>query len=309
MTSSIVSRAARYEEFGAPTVLSVVDLEVPAPPAGKIRVAVRTAGLNPADAKIRGGLKPEWNPKLPSGIGREMAGVVEAIGEGVTLVAVGDEVFGNVAGNSIAQHVITNPANMAHRPTGLDWVTAGGLSLAGQTAWDSVASQNITDADTVLVSAAAGGVGALAAQLALRTGATVIGTASESNHDHLRALGIIPVVYGPGLVDRIRAVADSPVTVVLDNNGAETVEAAIALGVPLDRINTIATDAAAYGVQNVGRGPINTDTLDQLAALVVAGELVVTIDSTFALDDVVAAFERLESGHARGKVVIEVAQA
>ncbi|MGV8884028.1 MAG: NADP-dependent oxidoreductase [Microbacteriaceae bacterium] len=307
MTNPIVSRAARYEEFGPAEVLRVVDHEVPAPPPGKIRVAVRTAGLNPVDAKIRGGHVPAWAPTLPAGIGREMAGVVEAIGDGVTLVAVGDEVFGNVVGSAIAEHVITNPANMAHRPAELDWVTAGGLALAGQTAWDSVASQNITEADTVLISAAAGGVGALAAQLAVRAGATVIGTASESNHEHLRALGIIPVAYGEGMVERIRAACGRAVTVVLDHHGTETIEAAIALGVPLDRINTIATDAAAYGVRSVGRGPINTQTLDQLAALVVSGDLVVSIDSTYVLDDVVAAFTRLESGHARGKVVIEVA--
>ena len=309
MTSAIQTRAARYSEFGGADVLRVVDHEVAAPAPGKVRIAVRAAGLNPVDAKIRGGHKPEWAPTLPAGIGRELAGVVEAIGEGVTRLAVGDEVFGNIVGSAIARHALTNPNNMAFKPAGLDWVTAGGLALAGQTAWDAVASQNITDADTVLVSAAAGGVGSLAAQLALRAGATVLGTASESNHDHLRALGIIPVSYGPGLADRVRAAAPSGVTVVLDHHGAETVETGIALGVDRSRINTIATDAAAYGVASVGRGPINTDTLDALAALVVAGELVVTIDSTFPLDDVVDAFTRLESGHARGKVVVVMPEA
>jgi len=157
------------------------------------------------------------------------------------------------------------------------------------------------------VSAAGGGVGVLVAQLALRAGATVIGTAGERNHAFLRGLGVIPVTYGPGLADRVRAAAaGKPITVVFDHHGDETIEAGLELGVPAARINTIAADAAAHGVQGVGRGPVNRQTLETLAGLVVAGELRVPIDSVFPLADVVAAYDRLDGGHVLGKVVVTV---
>jgi len=302
--SAITSRAVRYSEFGPASVLSVVDVEIADPAPGKLRVAVRAAGINPSDYKTRNGSKPEWNPKLPAGIGREMAGVVDAVGEGVTQFAVGDEVFGLVAGSAVAEYVLTNPANLAAKPTGLDWVIAGGLSLAGQTAFNSVASISLGEGDTVLISAAAGGVGILASQLAVRTGARVVGTASPANHEYLESLGVIPVAYGPDLESRLRQLG--PITAALDNHGSDTVELAIALGVSLDRINTIAADAETFGVKGEGRGPINPQTLAHLADLVVAGELVVAIEKTYPLDDVVAAFEHLEGGHTRGKIVMTI---
>jgi NADPH:quinone reductase-like Zn-dependent oxidoreductase len=303
MNEPIVARSVRYESFGDASVLHVIEREVPAPGPGKVRVAVRAAGLNPADYKTRNGSYPEWAPTLPAGIGREISGVVEAVGDGVEL-PVGTEVFGNIATNGMAEYVITSESNMARKPAELDWITAGSLSLVGQTAYDAFASQDVTAADTVLVSAAAGGVGVVVAQLALRAGATVIGTASLANHEFLRGLGIIPVAYGDGLVDAVRAL--DTVTVAFDNNGPATVEAALELGVSPDRINTIATDPEPYGIRRVGRGPINTATLEELARLVVAGELVLPIDSVYPLDEVVAAFEHLETGHVRGKVVLNI---
>ena len=302
--ATVVARSVRYEEFGPASVLHIVDREIADPAPGKVRIAVRAVGLNPADFKVRNGDKPEWNPTLPAGIGRELAGVVEAIGDGATLVNVGDEVFGNVAGSALAEYVLTNPANLAHKPAALDWTLAGSLSTVGQTANSSVESQYLGAGDTVLVSAAAGGVGVVASQLALRTGARVIGTASPSNHAFLESLGVIPVAYGDDLVERLREFG--PFTAVLDNHGPDTIEAAIALGVPLDRINSIAVEPDVYGTQGVGRGPIDTAVLEHLADLIVAGELVLPIEKVYPLDEVIAAFEHLEGGHARGKIVVEV---
>ena len=298
-----MSRIVQFSEVGPPSVLQVLEVEPASPPPGKIRVAMRAAGLNPADYKTFRGTYGD--PKLPSRLGRELAGVVESLGEGVTGIAVGDEVFGNVANLALADLVVTNPNNMARKPAGLPWEVAGCLALAGQTAWDAMESQRVTDADTVLVSAAAGGVGTIIAQLALLKGATVIGTASEANHDCLAKRGILPVAYGPGLADRIAAVGTP--TVAFDQHGRETIEAALSLGVPPERINTIAMDPGELGVQRVGRGPINTDTLDALAALVVDGSLVVEIEAVFPLDQVVEAYERLEGGHVRGKIVVTAA--
>jgi len=302
--SAVAARAVRYSSFGPASVLQVTEVEIADPAPGKVRIAVRAAGINPSDYKTRNGSKPEWNPKLPAGIGREMAGIVDAIGEGVSQFAVGDEVFGLVAGSAVAEYVLTNAANLARKSAALDWVTAGGISLAGQTAFNSVASISLSATDTVLVSAAAGGVGVLASQLALRTGARVLGTASATNHDFLESLGVAPVAYGPDLLARLTEFA--PITAVLDNHGAETVELGLALGVPLDRINTIAADVEHYGVKGQGRGPIDPHTLALLADLVVAGELIVPIEKTYPLDEVVAAFEHLEDGHTRGKIVIVV---
>ena len=300
-----MSRIVQFPEFGEASILEVVEVEPATPGPGKVRVAMRAAGINPADSKVRGGQGMGSKPQVfPGRLGREVAGVIESLGDGVTEFALGDEVFGIVASVGLADLVVTNPANLARRPRDLPWEVAGGLPLIALTAWDSVASQHLTDADTVLVSAAAGGVGNLAAQLALRAGATVIGTASESNHDHLRSLGIIPISYGPQLAERVRAMAPHPVTVVLDHHGAETIEAGLELGVDPARINTIAADPAIWGVVHVGRGPINTETLETVAAMVISGELQVTVTATYPLAEVVAAFERLDDGHVRGKIVI-----
>lgn len=205
-----------------------------------------------------------------------MAGIIDQVGADVTAFTPGDEVFGTVPSDSIAEFLVSVADYFAIKPAELSWEVAGSLALAGQTAFDELAPQSVTEADTVLVSAAAGGV------------------------------GVIPLVYRPGLVERLRAAAPQGITVVFDHHGAETIEAAIELGVDKSRINTIATEPKPSGIRRVGRGPTNTATLDQLAAMVVRGDLVIPIEATFPLDDVVAAFTRLEHGHLRGKVVIVV---
>jgi len=297
-----MSRAVRFEEFGPASVLRVVETEEPQAGPGQIRVRVRTAGLNPVDYKQRSGDYGALS--LPAGMGRELAGVVDQAGEGCERFAVGDAVFGTVDGGAIAELVVADESTLAAKPDGLSWEVAGGLALAGQTAYDAVASQSITPADTVLVSAAAGGVGLIVSQLVRRTGATVVGTAGPANHDFLASLGIVPVVYGPGLAERVREAAGGPVTAAFDQHGPETIEAAIALGVDRSRINTIATDPAPYGIARVGRGPNNPATLDELARMAVSGELVIPIEASYPLDAVVSAYERLEEGHLRGKIVL-----
>lgn len=297
--------AARFDRFGPASVISVVDAELPQPGPHEVRVRVTAVGLNPVDYKMREGTS-RHSVTLPSGIGRELAGIVDQLGEGVTALQVGDEVFGTVHIGSLADYAVVPAGNLARKPAELDWIVAGGLALAGQTAYDSFASQSITAADTILVSAAAGGVGSIVAQLGTRAGATVIGTAGPSNQDYLASLGVIPVLYGPGLADRVRAAVPTAVTAVFDHHGAETIEAALELGVDRSRINTIATNPEPWGIRRVGRGGPSIVTLDTLAGLVVRGELTISVDSTYPLSEVVAAFEQLERGHLRGKVVIVV---
>jgi NADPH:quinone reductase-like Zn-dependent oxidoreductase len=287
-------------------VLSIVSVGVPVPGAGKVRIAVKAVGLNPVDNKIRRGDLPQFVLKFPAGIGRDVAGTVEAVGEGVTDLVVGDDVFGSVSGGALAEFVIAAAAGLSRKPAGLSFSLAACLPVAGQTAYDTVTTMALGADDTVLVSAAAGGVGVIAAQLAVRAGARVIGTASEANHEFLRSLGVIPVAYGSDLVAAIRAVAPEGITAVLDNHGAATIEAALTLGVPAERINTIAADADAFGVKGVGRGAANPRALEFLATLVESGELILPIEQTFGFDDIVAAYSRLEQGHLRGKIVVVV---
>ena len=194
--------------------------------------------------------------------------------------------------------------SLAHKPAALDWTIAGALALAGQTAHDAFASQRVGADDVVLVSAAAGGVGLTIAQLAVRAKAHGYRHGIETHHDFLRELGVIPVSYGPGLAERVRVAAPRPVTVVFDNHGAETIEAAIELGVPRHRINSIATDPAEYGVVRVGRGadqhghPRQGGRSRRLRAAGGADR------GAYPLSEVVAAYEHLERGHLRGKIVI-----
>lgn len=301
-----MSRAVSYSRFGGPEVLEIIDVAMPVPRESQVRVAVRAAGLNAYDFKVRSIPGYLRSLTLPTGQGSEFAGVVDVVGAGVTSPAVGDEVLGWSSFSAQADFVIVPASHLAVKPAPLDWATAGGIGAAGNTAERSVSALGAGQADTVLVSAAAGGVGLIAAQLLLRAGATVIGTASETNHDFLRSLGVIPVSYGPGLVERVRAVAPNGVTAALDNAGEETVMAALELGVPAAKINSIVwyNGAARFGFTTVGGGGKTASALAALAELVAAGEILVPIAATFPLTEVRAAYELLEGRHLRGKVVL-----
>ncbi len=301
--SSLPSRAVRYHEFGGPEVLLIEQLEAAPPGEGEVRVRFAAGGLNPVDWKIRSGRSRIQLP-LPVAVGREFSGVVEAVGPGVDDLSVGDAVFGSIPQGAFADLVVAPASVVARVPEGVPLEVAAGLALAGQTAWDALESQHLQQGDVIVVSAAAGGVGGMLCQLAVARGLRVIGTAGPANHGWLRSRGIEPVLYGEGLHERLAAAAPEGITAVFDQAGAETIEAALAFGVPADRINTIAADASAYGVRNVGRGAVHPPTLDALAALVADGTLDVPIAATYPLSEVRAAFEFLEAGRLRGKVVV-----
>ncbi|MDI2099699.1 NADP-dependent oxidoreductase [Ruicaihuangia caeni] len=297
-------RAVRFHEYGGPEVLALDEVELPAVGRSQVRIRVEAAGLNPADSKVRRGeFLPSLPKSLPSGIGFEAAGVVDAVGEDVTGFSPGDEVFGLVRLGGVADFAIAPATSIARKPAELDWPRAGGLASVGQTALDIVASQQVTPGMTALVSAAAGGVGSMVAQLAMLAGARVIGTASAGNVEYLEELGILPIAYGPGLAERLLETADD-IDVVFDHAGEETVRAALALGVDAGRINTIAADAQALGVRGVGQQRADPAGLELLAHQVADGQLTLRIDSAHGLDDAQAAYRRLDSRHARGKVVI-----
>ncbi|HWH27112.1 MAG TPA: NADP-dependent oxidoreductase [Pseudolysinimonas sp.] len=299
-----MSRVVRFASFGSPEVLEVVEEELGEPGLGEVRVRMRAAGLNPVDSKIRRG-GDAYPTILPSGLGRELAGTVESTGPGVQTLAAGDEVFGTIPGGALADSVIAAESFFAFKPAALPWDVAGGLALAGQTAWDALASQKLQAGDTIVVSASAGGVGSILSQLAHREGIRVIGSASSRNHGWLRSRGIEPVEYGDGFVATVRDLAPDGITAAFDLAGGDTVRQFIELGVPRDRINTNAMGAdTPEGVQRVGRGPTSLATLATLAAIVIDGAVEVPIAASFSLDEIQAAFTFLDTGHLRGKVIV-----
>lgn len=306
------NRVVRFAEFGGPEVLHLDDDAIPEPGAGEVRIRMAFAGLNPVDYKIRRG-GAQYSTQLPSVLGRELSGVVDATGPEVEHLAAGDRVFGTIPSGALADFVVASATYFAFVPDELPMDIAGGLALAGQTVWDVIASQGLRAGDTILVSASAGGVGGILSQLAVHAGVRVIGSASPGNHAWLRTRGIEPVAYGPGFPDAVRALlgtAAAP-TAAFDLHGAESVAQFVELGVPPERINTNAMGSASpgsaelpVGVQRIGRGPTNLATLATLAALVVDGAVELPIAKRFPLERVAEAYTFLEAGHLRGKVVI-----
>jgi len=301
-----MSRIVQYNRYGGPEVLDIVEVDEPHAGPGEVRVAVRAAGINNFDSKVRQSPAIMPNRALPSGQGSEFAGVIDEVGEGSTTAAVGDEVLGWSNFEAQADFVVVPADQIAPKPSTLGWAAAGGLGLVGNTAERSTRAVTPQRGETVLVSAAAGGVGLFAAQFALADGAIVIGTASEDNHDYLRGLGVIPIAYGPGLIDRLRAAAPHGIDAVIDNAGQETIEVAIELGVNPKRINTIVyfEGAAKYGISTVGGGGKKSEDLARLARLVADGTIVLPIAATYPLAEVRTAYEQLETRHLRGKIVL-----
>src|SRR6201986_2881613 len=282
-------KAVRYDEFGGIDVLRVDEVERPVPGDGQVLVRVKAAGINPSEAVIRMGAVAELFPStFPSGQGSDLAGVIEEVAAGVGGFSPGDEVIGfsnNRA--SQAELVLLEAGDLTRKPEKVSWEAAGGLYVAGTTAWGAVHAVQLKEGETVVISAAAGGVGSLAVQLARRTGATVIGLASENNHQWLKSHGVIPVAYGDGVADRVKAAAPVGVDAFVDTHGDGYVELALALGVKAERIDTIADYAAAaqYGVKTDGgtaAGPGATG-LAQLANLIADGQLDVPIANVYPL--------------------------
>jgi len=301
-------KAVRFDGYGGVDVLNVVDVPRPAPGPGQVLVQVKAAGINPGEAKIRDGLLHErWPATFPSGQGSDLAGIVAETGLGVTGFAAGDEVIGWTDDRaSQAEFAVVQAAHLTAKPAGVPWPVAGGLFVAGATAYAAVRAVALAKDDAVVVSGAAGGVGSIAVQLARRAGATVIGLASPVHHEWLAGHGVIPVSYGDGVAGRIRQAAAS-VDAFIDTVGGGYVELALELGVARERIDTIADFAAVqrYGVKAEGSAAgASAAVLAELAALVADGELEILVAATFPLAEVREAYRRLAEGHVQGKIVL-----
>jgi NADPH:quinone reductase-like Zn-dependent oxidoreductase len=305
-----MSKAVRFDDYGGVEVLQVRDVVRPQPGPHQVLVAVRAAGINPSEGKIRAGVVRAIFPAtFPSGEGSDLAGVVEQVGAGVSEVAVGDEVIGFTNNRaSHAEYVLVEAANLTAKPAEVPWEVAGALFVAGATGVATVRAVAPTSGEAVVIAGAGGGVGVFAVQLAVRTGARVIALASERHHAWLRERGAVPVAYGDGAHDRITAAAaDTPVVAFIDLVGGGYVEFALELGIAKDRIDTIVDFPAIqkYGVKgDGGAAAASAETLAELAGAIAAGDLVVPIQRTYGLDDVQAAFTELEAGHIAGKIVL-----
>jgi len=301
-------KAVRFSEYGDVDVLQVAEVDTPEPGAGEVRVRVVAAGINIGEAKIRRGELAEVFPAhFPEGQGSDFAGIVDTAGEGVDRWRRGDEVIGRTARQSHAEYVVVPATDVIRKPAAVEWEQAGAIFVAGTAAWAAVDAVAPQQGEVVLVSAAAGGVGVWASQLVQRRGARVIGTASEESFDFLRSIGVQPVAYGGGLVDRIQAIAPLGVDACIDTHGDGYVEAALELGIAPKRVNTLVDFAAveAHGVQAEGTdAAASSETLTQLAQLLADRAVQVPLSAIYDLDEVRDAFTELERGHTRGKIVL-----
>ncbi|AXJ09639.1 NADP-dependent oxidoreductase [Arthrobacter sp. PM3] len=304
-------KAISYSQYGSPDVLELTEQPLPKVGPGMVLVKVKAASVNPVDWKIMAGyLDSMMDLQFPVIPGWDVAGVVESAGIDAPNFRPGDEViaYGRkdfVHGGSFAEYIALPERLLARKPATLDWDGSAGLPLAGLTAYQVLTRLGIKASDTVLIHGGAGGVGSLGIQLAVAFGARVIATASEKNHDFLRALGAEPVSYGEGLAERVRAVAPAGADVVADFVGGnlDTTLAVLAEG---GRHASIADSSVEeHGGTWMWVNPVAAD-LDRLARLVDEHGLKVEVARTFPLADAAGAFRLNMEGHTRGKIIVRV---
>ncbi len=302
-------RAAVIDSFGPADVLRVRDLEVPAPLPGDVLVRVMAAGVQLTDAAIRAG----WTPPgatiaFPQILGNEFSGIVEAVGSGVTGVAVDDAVAGFRTLDCYAELVAVPAHQIVVKPAAVDWTVAGVLSASGQTAHTAIDALAVRAGETVLVHGAAGGVGTVFVQLAVDLGARVIGTASLANHEYLRELGATAVEYGSDQLERIRKVAPDGVDIAFDAAGHDNLLTAVELVENRQRIATIVDMALAGELGcRVLRSDRSAERLADLMDRVTRGALRIHVRRTYTLDQAADAHRDVETGHGRGKIALTIA--
>jgi NADPH:quinone reductase-like Zn-dependent oxidoreductase len=303
-----MTKIAQFAEYGDPDVLRIIDVPAPTAGQGQVRVAVRAVGVNPIDAKtVEGLMRNEMALTLPAGVGADVSGVVDQVGPGVSEFAVGDEVLGSSVTPSFAEYALAEPTSLVRKPHDIAWEVAGSLAGAGGTAYAVLKQLHVKAGETLLIHGAAGGVGTFAVQLAAARGVTVIGTASERNHDYLRSIGAIPVTYGDGLLERVRSVAPQGVDAVLDASGRGEIPVSIQLtGTPERVLTLVAFDAADTGIQiHIGGGGSDLgDALREIVGLIEQRRLTVSISRTFPLAEIASALKTSSAGHVAGKIVI-----
>lgn len=302
-----MSQAVQLHQYGDVDVLKIEDVTRPVPGTDEVLVRVKAAGINPGETSIRKGVfKDSWPSTFPSGQGSDFAGIVEAVGENVDNMFVGAEIIGFTHDRaSQADFVVVPQAQVTPKPANVPWEVAGGLFVAGTTAYAAVRAVDVKAGDTVAISGASGGVGTLAVQLARLRGARVLGIASPARAEWLTAHGVELVPYGEGLKERLEAMGR--IDAFIDTRGQGYVQLAMELGVSPERINTIIDFGAAkeYGVKTEGNGVGGTiEVLSELTRLVGEGQLEVPVARAYPLAQVQEAYRELERGHTLGKIVL-----
>ncbi|HEX4216549.1 MAG TPA: NADP-dependent oxidoreductase [Candidatus Dormibacteraeota bacterium] len=298
-------KAVQFASYGGPEVLQLVDVEEPHPGPGQVRIAVRAAGVNGIDWKIREGYMKDVRPLvLPSGTGMDAAGVVDEVGGGLAGVDLGDEVFGTGSA-TYAEHAVLSV--WTGKPAGLSFEEAAGYPVPAETAIRIIDQVGVRPGQTLLVSGASGGVGSAAVQVARDRGIDVIATASEANQEYLRSMGATPTIYGDGLVDRVRALAPGGVDAALDIAGSGVIPELIELTGEPSKVLSIADFAAPqHGAQVSSGGDNATAAFEEAARLFRDGRFRLPVARTFSLSEAGEAQAESASGHVRGRLIIAV---
>ena len=297
-------RALQFRTHGGPDVVEWAEAPDPHAGPGQVRIAVRAASVNPIDWKSFSGMLSGGEPlSSPGRLGYDAAGVVDEVGEGVTGVSVGDDVLGR-GRNTQAEYAVLD--SWAAKPSSIDWAVAAAAGVAGETGERGLRLLDVKAGDTIFVDGGAGGVGAAAVQMAVARGARVIASSSQANHDYLREIGASPVLYGEGVVARVRAAAGGPVDAVLDVAGKTPVEELIRLAPEPSQVVSIANFAAGQAGARVTGGGGDShpmQALAQVAELLAQNKVVIKVQ-TFPFDRAAEAYRISQGGHVRGKLVL-----
>jgi NADPH:quinone reductase-like Zn-dependent oxidoreductase len=298
-------KAVQFAEYGGPEVLRLVEVDEPHAGSGQVRIAVRAAGVNGIDWKIRAGYMSDGTPlSQPSVTGIDAAGVVDEVGEDAGDVAVGDAVFGSGSA-TFAEHAVLS--SWAVKPDGLSFEEAAGYPIPAETAIRILDQVGVQPGETLLVSGASGGVGSAVVQIARQRGIDVIGTASEGNQDYLRSLGAVPTTYDAGLVDRVRSLAPEGIDAAFDIAGSGVVPELIELTGDPSKVLSIADFSAPEHGAQVSTNATNTaGALEEAAKLFTEGAFRIPVEKTFPLAEAAEAQRASEAGHVTGKFVVTV---
>lgn len=290
-----------FAEFGGPDVLQLLDAEEPHAGSGQIRIAVRAAGVNPVDWRVREGQFQKVHPiELPAGVGLDASGVVDEVGEGVEGVEVGDHVFGE-GSNTYAEFAVLSA--WTRMPEGLTFEEAAGYPSVVETALRIIREVGVRSGQTLLVSGASGGVGSAVLQIARDRGITVIGTGGAANQDYLRGLGALATTYGEGWVERVRQLGH--VDAALDLAGSGVIRELVELtGDPQKVISIADLTAPELGVRFSGTAGSVPEALTEAADLIARGKLHIPVEKSYALTEAAEAHIDSRAGHTRGRRVV-----
>ncbi|MCZ9347911.1 NADP-dependent oxidoreductase [Streptomyces sp. TRM76130] len=296
-------RKVSFAEFGGPDVLRLIDADEPHAGPGQVRVAVRAAGVNPVDWRVREGQVLGAHPtELPAGVGLDAAGVVDEVGSGVEGVELGDRVFGEGSGTYAEFAVLSAWARM---PEGLTFAEAAGYPSVVETALRVLREVGVRPGQTLLVSGASGGVGSAVLQIARDRGIAVIGIAGAANQEYLRSLGAAATTYGEGWEERVRRLG--PVDAALDLAGSGVLRELVELtGDPRKVISIADLGAPDLGVRFSGVAGSVPDALAEAVDLIERGGLHIPVEKSYPLAEAAAAHADSQAGHARGRRVMSI---